>query len=223
MYTNIPGKSIEYISTHYGKFESLSKDECNRLILNARCGDTYSQNKIIESTLAYIIRSAQELWRPGSEIDDLVQVGVVGCIKAINTFDDTKGYAFITWAGAIIKNEMRMYLRQFMPNKRPQYLETIISVNSNYDSNITFGKCIEDYSVSYFEDDIIDKEILQDALYAITNIRDDRRMIIECYFGLNGRTATSQLELSKNLGVSQGYISRIISQCINDIRKSIQI
>lgn len=203
------------------KFEILNNDECNRLILAAQCGDVDSQNKVIESVLSWIIKLARELWCPGSEIDDLVQVGIIGCINAINTFDVNKGYVFITWANPVIKNEIRKYLRQFRPDKRPEYLESIIFRGK--DNDVTLGEHIEDHNSSRFTEQLEERELLQNVLIEISKLSDDRRIIIESYFGLNGKTRMNQPELSELLGISQGYVSRIISKCIDDIKNTICI
>lgn len=141
------------------------------------------------------------------DADDLLQIGIEGLIKAVDSFDYQKGYSFTSYASRVISNELNMKFRKM------KYLKMIISLDqlidsTNEDNTLTFDKVIKDPN-SDFEADIMHMIMLSLLESALDCLTEKQRNVIIDYFGLYGHEALGQEGTGKKYGHSGSYICRI--------------
>lgn len=190
--------SINFITNYYdGKLpDQISEDGKIKLIILAQAGDLEAQNKLLLSMLKFISNISMKAWKPGAEADDLFQIGVIGCIKAIQTFNIDFGYVFSTYCGKVIKNEINLYYRKFKYDKLLVSIDDIIYINKD-GSKISLLDTIEDPDIDVDPEKAADilaiKDIINESL-DVLNLTE--REIIERRFELNGKT---RIRGTKNL------------------------
>ena len=222
MYSNLGNSSINYFREHYmnNALSALEDIDMRNSIFLAQNGDLYSRNKIIESMLLYITKKAHDLVRPGFEEDDLVQIGILGCIKAIDTYNLDFDYKFITYADKCICNKMRQFMRD---NKRYQESYHYNRPCIDEDDASEFIDFMKDPNSTSFIEEIEDSLIYNQILNLVEKLPSREKFIIEYYFGINGKPQMRQIELQTGLGLSQSYISKIINKVLKEIRKTLQL
>lgn len=141
------------------------------------------------------------------DADDLLQIGIEGLIKAVDSFDYQKGYSFTSYASRVISNELNMKFRKM------KYLKMIISLDqlidsTNEDNTLTFDEVIKDPN-SDFEADIMHMTMLSLLESALDCLTEKQRNVIIDYFGLYGHEALGQEGTGKKYGHSGSYICRI--------------
>ena len=141
------------------------------------------------------------------DADDLLQIGIEGLIKAVDSFDYQKGYAFTSYASRVISNELNIKFRKM------KYLKMIISLDqlidsTDEDNTLTFDEVIKDPN-SDFEADIMHMTMLSLLESSLDCLDEKRKNIIIDYFGLYGHEALGQERTGKKYGYSGSYICRI--------------
>lgn len=215
--------SMKFIAHFYdGKWpEPIPNDELFELIKDAQFGNFSAQNKIVESMFRFIYKIARSNNRPGSDIDDLFQVGVIGCVKAIQTFKVDYDYKFTTYAGTVISNEIRMYLRSLKLKYKILSIDEPIYQNSEGD-DIYLLDILEDTTLEHSPDRYVEAIMMQDLVLSELNKLSERdKVMIEYRFGLNGRMKMSQRKIGNLYGFSQSYVSKIINAALKNIRENI--
>lgn len=199
----------------------LNKDEEDALI-NKLGGeqDLYVKSILIERNLRLVVYIARKFENTGIGVEDLISIGTIGLIKAINTFKPDKKIKLATYASRCIENEILMYLR------RTNKLKTEISIdeplNVDWDGNELLLSDIlgTDPDIIYRSiEDEVDRDLLNKAMDKLSNREKE---IVELRFGLTseGKEKT-QKEVADLLGISQSYISRLEKKIIYRLRKEI--
>ena len=200
----------------------LTREQLKLMISIAQAGNIGVRNAIIESCYKMILDIAIKCWKPWSEIDDLFQVGVIGCIKAINTFKTDMPLSFTTYAYPVIANDIKMYLRSLSSKNKHVVSIDEVMYTDNDGSDIYLLDMIEDDDIQnspeLYIDAIITREIL---LTALAKLRPDDRRLIERRFGLNGEQKHTQDELAEIYDLSQSYLSRKIRAILFTMRKDL--
>jgi len=182
--------------------------------------DAAAKSELIERNLRLVVYIARKFENTGVNVEDLISIGTIGLIKAINTFKPDKKIKLATYASRCVENEILMYLRR---NAR---LKTEVSIdeplNVDWEGNELLLSDILGSDVDSIYRDIedeVDKELLRLALDKLSN-REKR--IVELRFGLHsdGREKT-QKEVADMLGISQSYISRLEKKIISRLKKEI--
>ena len=205
-------KSLEY------KFpKQIQKLQMYSLLKLAQDGNIDAQNIIVESNYKWIYKIAKNLWRPGSDIDDLFQVGIIGCIKAIRTFNFETDIAFLTYASVVIGNNIRMYLRKIDSQSKHIIMSLDEPIGNDKDGNevYLFDTIMDDdiqNSPEEYTDILFTRDII---LEHVSRLNDRDRELLELRFGLNGHKKLKERELANHFGFSQSYISRLLRAALN--------
>ncbi|MDR2167120.1 MAG: RNA polymerase sporulation sigma factor SigE [Clostridiales bacterium] len=197
-----------------------SEDEAKFLarLSEGGVGADKARDVLIEHNLRLVVYIARKFENTGLNVEDLISIGTIGLIKAINTFKTDKKIKLATYASRCIENEILMYLR------RNAKLKTEVSIdeplNVDWDGNELLLSDILGTEVDTISRDIeeeVDREMLYLALEKLTN-REKR--IVEMRFGLkNDGEEMTQKEVADMLGISQSYISRLEKKIIGRLRK----
>lgn len=185
----------------------------NRLLM----GDMGVKSTLIERNLRLVVYIARKFENTGVGVEDLVSIGTIGLIKAINTFDPNKKIKLATYASKCIENEILMYLRR--NNKTRVEVSFDEPLNIDWDGNELLLSDIlgtdNDMIYKCIEEEV-DKELLDTAIKRLSN---RERCIIKLRFGLNGGAEKTQKEVADLLGISQSYISRLEKRIIKRLKK----
>ena len=197
---------------------ALNATEEQELIMQLDSDDNmYAKHKLIEHNLRLVIYIAKKFERNGVELEDLISIGSVGLIKAINSFKSDKNIKIATYASKCIENEILMYLRKIAKYKSEiSFDETLTSDSEG--NELVVGDLIESSQLLPQDDleDNAEKQLLMDIVNSL-NTRE--KQIIVMRFGLGGVKEMTQKEVADSMGISQSYISRIEKRLVNKIRK----
>ena len=180
-----------------------------------------AKSELIEHNLRLVVYIAKKFDNTSVGVEDLISIGTIGLIKAINTFNPTKNIKLATYASRCIENEILMYLRRTSKMK----LEVSIDepLNVDWDGNELLLS-----DILGTDEDVIYRDIETDVersllMTAIAGLTGRERMIIELRFGLNtaGGEEKTQKEVADMLGISQSYISRLEKKIMGRLKKEI--
>ena len=186
------------------------------LLLN---GEQSVRKQLIEHNLRLVVYIARKFDNSGVELDDLISVGTIGLIKAVNTFNAEKKIKLATYASRCIENEILMHLRKVVRLKGEVSLEEPLNVD--YEGNELLLSDVlgtDNDCVFTSIESSIDEELLQKALNCLP---ERERQIMALRFGLNGIDEMTQKEVADMLGISQSYISRLEKKIVKKLRKEI--
>lgn len=214
---NLREKGIFYIGGSEALPPPLSNDEEEYLMMKLKNGDSTAKTVLIERNLRLVVYIARKFENTGVGVEDLISIGTIGLIKAVNTFDPFKNIKLATYASRCIENEILMYLRR--NNRAKMEVSFDEPLNVDWDGNElllsdVLGTDTEIVSRNVEED--VDRQLLN---MAITKLSDRERKIIKLRFGINGEEEKTQKEVADMLGISQSYISRLEKRIIKRLRK----
>ncbi|MDD6276426.1 MAG: RNA polymerase sporulation sigma factor SigE [Clostridia bacterium] len=198
----------------------LSKDEELSVVDRLRNGDESVREALIVHNLRLVVYIAKKFENSGVGIEDLVSIGTIGLIKAVNTFCPDKNIKLATYASRCIENEILMYLRKTGPQKNEISFDEPLNVD--WDGNELL---LSDILGS--EPDEINRDIeLEDEkkllLQTINALPDRDKTIMSMRFGLDGGKEYTQKEVADLLGISQSYISRLEKRIICRLKEKIE-
>ena len=174
---------------------------------------------LIERNLRLVAYIARRFENTGINIEDLISIGTIGLIKAVNTYRSDKNIKLATYASRCIENEILMHLRKTAPQKSEVSFDE--PLNTDWDGNELLLSDIlgtdEDMVMKPIEDDV-DRQLLMDAVGRL-NARE--KEIITLRFGLGGGEEKTQKEVADRMGISQSYISRLEKRIIARLKKEI--
>jgi len=195
----------------------LSREEEEVLLEKLPSGDSAAKSMLIERNLRLVVYIARKFDNTGVSIEDLVSIGSIGLIKAVNTFDIEKNIKLATYASRCIENEILMYLRR--SNKMKTEVSFDEPLNIDWDGNELLLSDIlgtENDTIFRNIEDEVDKKLLQKALEKLS---DREKIIMELRFGLRDGIEKTQKDVADMLGISQSYISRLEKRIIRRLRK----
>lgn len=183
--------------------------------------DKEARSSLIEHNLRLVVYIAKKFDNTGVGVEDLISIGTIGLIKAINTFNPLKNIKLATYASRCIENEILMYLRR--NNKLKLEVSIDEPLNVDWDGNELLLSDIlgtDENIISKDMEDEVDKKLLRLALEKLSK---RERMIIELRFGLNSKDGEekTQKEVADMMGISQSYISRLEKKIIRRLKKEI--
>lgn len=193
----------------------LSASEENHYLELMKKGDLDARNKLIEHNLRLVAYINRKYYSAGNEIDDLISIGTIGLIKAIDTFSPDKGIRLSSYASRCIENEVLMYLRS---NKKTSANISISEpIETDRQGNaITFIDCLADDTViSEVLETKIQSEKLRRCLAKLSDKRS--REIIIMRYGLDGSEPLTQKEIADIFGISRSYISRLEKKALSEL------
>ncbi|TCT26862.1 RNA polymerase sigma-29 (SigE) subunit [Melghiribacillus thermohalophilus] len=208
---------IYYIGGNEALPPPLSKDEEKDLLKRLPKGDKAARSMLIERNLRLVVYIARKFENTGIHIEDLISIGTIGLIKAVNTFNPEKKIKLATYASRCIENEILMYLRR--NNKIRSEVSFDEPLNVDWDGNELLLS-----DVLGTDDDIITRDLEANVdkklLYkALSTLNDREKQIMELRFGLVGNEEKTQKDVADLLGISQSYISRLEKKIIKRLRK----
>ncbi|KAJ52835.1 RNA polymerase sporulation-specific sigma factor [Clostridium tetanomorphum] len=212
-------RKIYYIGGNDALPPPLTKEEEENLVYKLVCGDESVRSILIERNLRLVVYIARKFENTGVNVEDLVSVGTIGLIKAVNTFDPEKKIKLATYASRCIENEILMYLRR--NSKVKAEISFYEPLNVDWDGNELLLSDIlgTDNDVVYnLIEDEVDKQLL---LIAMDKLSNREKEIVNLRFGLGGKTEKTQKEVADMLGISQSYISRLEKRIIKRLKKEI--
>ena len=211
--------SLYYVNAGEALPPPLSREEESQCIHALSQGDESVKQTLIERNLRLVVYIARKFENTGVNIEDLISIGTIGLIKAVNTFDTTKKIKLATYASRCIENEILMYLRRSCRLKLEVSLDE--PLNIDWDGNELLLSDIlgtdGDLVYRWIEDEV-DKELLALAMRKLT---PREKQIVELRFGLRGTHEYTQKQVADMLGISQSYISRLEKHIIKVLRKEI--
>ncbi|HHV35847.1 MAG TPA: RNA polymerase sporulation sigma factor SigE [Syntrophomonadaceae bacterium] len=210
---------IYYLGNHEALPPPLTSDEEMTLLNQLETGDISVRNALIERNLRLVVYIARKFENTGVGIEDLVSIGTIGLIKAVNTFKPQRKIKLATYASRCIENEILMHLRR--NNKTRSEVSFDEPLNIDWDGNELLLS-----DVLGTESDVIyrhlEEEVDRDLLHiAVGRLAPRERKIMELRFGLCGAKEKTQKEVADLLGISQSYISRLEKRIIKRLRKEI--
>ena len=201
----------------------LSKKEEEKLLSDILIGNGNDVEKarqvLITHNLRLVVYIAKKFENTGVCIEDLISIGTIGLIKAVNTFRADRNIKLATYASRCIENEILMHLRKTVKQKLEVSLDEPLNVD--WDGNeLLLGDILgtDGDVVGQGIEDEVDRQLLHIALNKL-GAREKR--IIELRFGLNGCREYTQKQVADMLGISQSYISRLEKKIINELYKEI--
>jgi RNA polymerase sporulation-specific sigma factor len=210
---------VFYISGSEALPPPLTNEEENYLLHKLEKGDASVKSTLIERNLRLVVYIARKFENTRVGVEDLVSIGTIGLIKAVNTFDPSKKIKLATYASRCIENEILMYLRRNCKVKSEISFDE--PLNIDWDGNELLLSDIlgtdNDLVYKYIEDEV-EKELLDIAMNKLSK-REKR--IVELRFGLGNEREKTQKEVADMLGISQSYISRLEKRIIKRLKKEI--
>lgn len=216
---NIFYKRVFYIGGNDALPPPLTKGEEEELLNKISEGDEKTKSILIERNLRLVVYIARKFENTGVNIEDLISVGTIGLIKAVNTFDPSKMIKLATYASRCIENEILMYLRR--NNKIKSEISFYEPLNIDWDGNELLLSDIlgtENDMVYNMIEDEVDKQLL---FIAMKKLNEREKEIVIFRFGLNGQKEKTQKEVADMLGISQSYISRLEKRIIKRLKREI--
>ncbi|HEX9062588.1 MAG TPA: RNA polymerase sporulation sigma factor SigE [Clostridia bacterium] len=212
---NIKSPPVYYIGGSEALPPPLSNDEENYLL--GKMESSSVKSILIERNLRLVVYIARKFENTGIGVEDLISIGTIGLIKAINTFNPSKNIKLATYASRCIENEILMYLRR--NNRSKSEISIDEPLNIDWDGNELLLSDIlgteHDEAHSKLENEV-DRQLLNSAMKKLSN---REKKIMELRFGLASGIEKTQKEVADMLGISQSYISRLEKRIIGRLRK----
>lgn len=201
------GGDIYYINSGEALPPPLSREEEAKIMEQLRAGDEEVKQALIERNLRLVVYIARKFENTGVCVEDLISIGTIGLIKAVNTFDAEKRIKLATYASRCIENEILMYLRRSCKLKLEVSLDEPLNVDWDGNELLLSDILGTDADAIYrgIEDEV-DKELLSLAMKKLT---PREKKIMELRFGLYGNREYTQKQVADMMGISQSYISRL--------------
>ncbi|MCI6361013.1 MAG: sigma-70 family RNA polymerase sigma factor [Eubacterium coprostanoligenes] len=195
----------------------LKREEEQKIMLELADGNDEHKDLLVVHNLRLVVYIARKYECPTATTEDLVSIGTIGLMKAVNTFDYTKNIKLATYASRCIENEILMYLRKTGNSKIELSFDEPLS--TDWDGNEmtlrdVLGTEPDEISQNIEYED--EKKLLRKI---VSNLPEKEKNIMNRRFGLNGYKALTQKQLADELSISQSYISRLEKRIISNLRK----
>ena len=213
----LPDRGIFYIGGSDTLPPPLERNAEEAAIRAMEQGDEQARNTLTEHNLRLVVYISRRFENTGVNLEDLISIGTIGLMKAINTFRSDKNIKLATYASRCIENEILMYLRK-ISNQRSE-VSFDEPLNTDWDGNELLLSDIlgtDDDEVCRPLEDDADRQMLKNA---VDSLAEREKSIITLRFGLGGGRELTQKEVADMMGISQSYISRLEKRIIVRLRR----
>ncbi len=182
-----------------------------------RAGDPTAREKIIRHNLRLVAHIAKKYYTLPGDQDDLISIGTIGLIKAVNTFDSARQARFSTYASRCIENEIRMQFRREKKTGSTVSLQESLETGKD-DSALTLSDLLQD--AACMEENCEKKDDFRRLRTLIDGLPARERQLVLLRYGLAGQPPLTQLETAQLLGISRSYVSRLETHALDLLRRS---
>lgn len=216
-----PRRGIFYINGPETLPAPISKEEEREVFQRLEAGDPKAREILITHNLRLVVYIARKFESTGINVEDLVSIGTIGLIKAVNTFVPSKNIKLATYASRCIENEILMFLRKSANRKTDVSIDEPLNVD--WDGNELLLS-----DILGTEGDTVYRNMEQEAEHnllgsIVGRLGERERVIIEMRFGMGGRPEHTQKEVADLIGISQSYISRLEKRIIRKLKHEIEM
>lgn len=212
-------KAVHYLCGTEVLPHPLDPETESRLLAQIAQGDNEAKDTLVEHNLRLVVFLAKKFESSGIDMEDLVSVGTIGLIKAINSFKAEKQIKLATYASRCIENEILMYLRKLSKRKQEVSLDEPLNVDGEGNELLLADILGTDTDAVYTQmENQVERQLLNEGL---SRLSKREQQIIEMRFGLDGKDERTQKEVADMLGISQSYISRLEKKIISRLKKEI--
>lgn len=214
------GNKVHYINGNETLPAPLTVEQENEIMAEFNLRPKYVKEKLIVHNLRLVVYIARKFETNTSNLEDLISIGTIGLIKAVNTFCPEKNIKLATYASRCIENEILMYLRKNSTAKNEISIDEPLNVD--WDGNElllsdVLGTDGDDICIGI---ELEDEKNLLNSIISKLSCRE--RQIMQMRFGLNGYEEYTQKDVADTLGISQSYISRLEKRIIQKLKKQIE-
>ena len=198
----------------------LPREEEALALAGLRAGDPAAKRRLIEHNLRLVVYIARRFENAGTGLEDLISIGTIGLIKAVDTYDTDKNIKLATYASRCVENEILMHLRKLAAQRTEvSYDEPL---NTDADGNELLLSDVLGTDADEVGRPLEDDADAQALRRAVARLGERDRSIITLRFGLAGRREYTQKEVADRLGISQSYISRLEKRILQRLRRDMQ-
>lgn len=211
------GREVCYIGGNDILPPPLKGDEEKTALEKMEQGSEEAKQLLVERNLRLVVYIARRFENTGTNLEDLISIGTIGLIKAINTYRLDRNIKLATYASRCIENEILMYIRKISNQKTEVSLDEPINLDGE-GNELLLSDILgtDDDKVQRPLEDDVDLFVLRQA---ISNLPEREKEIVFMRFGLNGRKELTQKEIAKKMGISQSYISRMEKKIMLKLKK----
>ncbi len=194
--------------------------EEEKLLSRLKGGDMEARNTLVECNMRLVAHIAKKYHSSDKDFDDIISIGTIGLIKAINTFDPSKGNRLVTYASKCIENEILMYFRSEKKKSREVSLYEPLGTDKDGNS-ISLLDIIESDSKDMLSEYATNEQLFWLFKNIEKLLTPFEFNIIKKRYGLFGEKETTQREIAAKLGISRSYVSRIEKKCLEKLKKAL--
>ncbi len=212
--------TLDYVNGSETLPPPLKPEEEQRVFEMLSVDPKRAKEKLITHNLRLVVYISKKFESTGIGIEDLVSIGTIGLIKAVNTFNPTKNIKLATYASRCIENEILMYLRKTTQQRNEISIDEPLNVD--WDGNeLLLSDVIgtDPDEVGRRIENETEKQLL---IKAVENLNGRERIIMQMRFGLSGKKEMTQKEVADVIGISQSYISRLEKRILKDLKKELE-
>ncbi len=213
-------KSIFYINSTGTLPPPLSAKEEGEMLTRLAAGDIKARDKLVEHNLRLVVYIAKKFESSGVYIEDLISIGTIGLIKAVNTFKADKNIKLATYASRCIENEILMHLRKVSQQRSDISLDEPLNVD--WDGNELLLSDVLGTDGLEINDNIEREDEKRILHRCMEDLSDRERLIMNMRFGMCGFKEYTQKEVADSLGISQSYISRLEKRIVLKLKRDIE-
>lgn len=216
----IRGKSVYYINGSENLPPPLTKEEEGRILGEIAEGNNSEREKLIIHNLRLVVYISKKFENTGIGIEDLISIGTIGLIKAVNTFCPSKNIKLATYASRCIENEILMYLRKNSQQKNEVSIDEPLNVD--WDGNELLLSDVLGSEADEINRGIESEDERSILLSTVDRLSEREKVIMTMRFGLEGTREYTQKQVADILGISQSYISRLEKRIIAKLKREIE-
>ncbi|MGO0122269.1 RNA polymerase sporulation sigma factor SigK [Desulfothermobacter acidiphilus] len=195
--------------------QPLSAEEEKKYVKRLLRGDEVARNILIEHNLRLVAHIVKKFESTGYEIDDLISIGTIGLVKAINTYNPNKGTRLATYAAKCVENEILMVLRGAKKNRREIYLSEPVALDKE-GNEVTLEEFLGTDPDAIYEEVV--RRLAEDSLWQkLKRLTRRERAIISARYGLSHGRKLTQHEVAACLGISRSYVSRLEKKALEKL------